>query len=286
MVEQFDIVKLYKAFHRLPDEARNSPLDKAFLLAIHVINHFLGPEWLEAHVGPSSPENKFFRWNPQDDAGLEIRTFRLVDLGESIFNLQATDGFDNWLEQIRRAESAEASYAELHIARMLHINGWKFRFVARKGKRGNDYDFEIEYNGLTVCADAKCKVESTRMSKTTIQNTLHKSRDQLPSDGPGIFFVKIPQTWMTETGFERVSIEGALAFFSKGTGRIVSVVFYVEPLTWADGEMIQGHFFKEVVNPNRRYGKELDWELFSRWRRPVVGWNALPSSWIRFPDFP
>jgi hypothetical protein len=91
-----------------------------------------------------------------------------------------------------------------------------------------------------------------------------------PKDGPGVFFVKLPQEWMNHQGWQRATVQGARDFFAEGTGRISSVVFYLEPIELLDfvaedGRHYvaqQGHYFREEANPKRRYGKDLDWKLF------------------------
>lgn len=42
----------------------------------------------------------------------------------------------------------------------------------------------------------------------------------------------------------------------------------------------------EVLNPRRRYGKDIEWKLFSRWRPPSDVIDGMPPKWIRLFDFP
>jgi len=188
----YSIVELHTTFANLPEEIKRVPINRAWLLSLHIINHFLGRAWLESNIGEDAPAAGLYKWDPSDIERLGVQTFRSVDLAESLFNLQFTPGFSECVARLRAAKNPEFSLAELHIAKMLYINDWQFRFVVPVGRRGNDYDFEIYYEGQRTCADAKCKIESTPLSAGTITNTLSKGRDQLPADGPGIFFVKIP----------------------------------------------------------------------------------------------
>jgi hypothetical protein len=91
---------------------------------------------------------------------------------------------------------------------------------------------------------------------------------------------------------ERITIQGALDFFSQGTGRVVSVAFYAEPIRlignpgqWGIAQ--QGHYFFEVTNPRHRFSKLVDWKFFQKWR-PVshASWSALPPKYIRLFEFP
>ena len=79
---------------------------------------------------------------------------------------------------------------------MLARNRVPFRFVVPSGTKGRDYDIEIIHrNGLIVCADAKCKIKSTKFSKSTIEYTLEHARKQFPKKHACMIFVKIPGPW-------------------------------------------------------------------------------------------
>jgi hypothetical protein len=176
---------------------------------------------------------------------------------------------------------------------MIYANDWPSVFVIPDPKR--TYDFEIQYGEWKVAADAKYTVDALTPNAKAITKALHRSRSQLPADGPGIFFVKLPQEWMSHSGWQRISVQGALDFFAEGTGRVSSVVFYLEPIqllnfvaeTGRHYVAQQGHYFYEVANPGRRYGKDLDWKLFEKWR-PVdyASWSAMPPKFVRLFEFP
>jgi hypothetical protein len=82
------------------------------------------------------------------------------------------DGFDSCVDRMKTEEFVESGLAELDFARMLFINDHDFRFAVLKGKRGEDYDFEITVDEWLVCADVKCKLEDTDISENTIRNVL------------------------------------------------------------------------------------------------------------------
>src|SRR5262249_13213555 len=101
-----------------------------------------------------------------------------------------------------------------------------------------------------------------------------------PANKPGIFFVKVPQDWMEHPQFAELMGHAATRFFATRTGRIVSVIIYIEPVTFANGGLGVGHVFAELPNPHHRFG-EGDWRLLSRWRPPLDHWNKLPPKWLR-----
>ena len=96
------------------------------------------------------------------------------------------------------------------------------------------------------------------MSAKAVESVLQGNRNQLPADKPGVFFVKVPQQWLHEPHFARTMNQGAQAFLSHGTGRVISIVFYVEPIEMASEGILQGHRFREVVNPRRRFLQDAD----------------------------
>jgi hypothetical protein len=271
----------------LPEFLRNDAQ-----IATLVLKHFFGLDWINKHVDPDGP-----RPGPLTLGGgpseIEHAKIRVIDLAESIFNLQKIEGVEECLTRLKTANELEPTVAELHIGKMIFANDWPFKFIVPTP--GRTYDFEIQYGEWKICADAKCKVDVAAPDSDSITKTLHRSRTHLPKDSPGVFFVKLPQHWMEHEGWERTTIQGALEFFAQGTGRISSVVFYIEPIRLLSfvaekGRPYlaqQGHYFYEVANPRRRYGKELDWKLFEKWRpTDYASWSAMPTKYVRLFEFP
>ena len=128
--------------------------------------------------------------------------FRVIELAESLYNLQNIDGFDACISQLKGGgEKIQSTCAELDFGRFLYIRDVEFRFVVPQMAKGRDYDMELLYpDGLTVPADAKCKFESTEINPKSIVNSLEIGRKKLPADRPGIIFVKVPQMWILDVG--------------------------------------------------------------------------------------
>jgi hypothetical protein len=189
---------------RLPEVLRNDTQ-----IATLVLKHFFGLDWINKHLDPDAtrPGPLTLAGDPSD---MEYAKIRVVDLAESIFNLQKIEGVHECIDRLQTANELEPTIAELHVGKMIFANDWPFKFVVPVS--GRSYDYEIQYNGLTVCADTKCKIESLVPNSGSITNTLHRSRGQLPKDGPGVFFVKLPQKWMDHEGWQRITVQGALVF--------------------------------------------------------------------------
>lgn len=278
--------RLLAQFDQLPEAYKRDHWIRPWYLSLDIISHFLGEPWLNKHVGPDAPATSIFKYREWTPPTVHVQTYRVIDLAESLFNLQGIKGMDECVDIMKTAVNPEDSLAEIHIAKMLFINDWDFRFVVRSGVRGQDYDFEIQYRGQIICGEAKCKIKSTPMSTKAIESTLQGNRNQLPADKPGVFFVKVPQQWLQEPHFARTINQGAHDFLSHGTGRVISIVFYVEPIEMAGQGILQGHRFREVVNPRRRFLQDADCKLLDRWRPPPGKMNKMPEKWFRVTDFP
>ena len=153
---------------------------------------------------------------------------------------------------------------------------------------------EITYpDGVVVCAETKCRIETTALGPNTIRNVLRKARSQLPSDKPGIIFVKFPQQWF-EDGKREATQRQLLADVGKFFGganesprnqRIVSVKFYTEVLVYRDGvventiERIETSHHRNKFYPNR------DWD-FPLYQSPPGETIEMPSAWVRLINFP
>jgi hypothetical protein len=264
------------------------PADKRsdFTISFEIIRGFMGLNYLKKHFDPDLPKESFFKISYGTSEKEATKNYRVIDFAEVLINLRDIEGFDQCITRMREADNPESGLAELHIAKMLYVNRWPFKFVKPRGNRGNDYDMEISRNNLTMCADTKCKIETTDLSSKTITSTLENGRTQLPPGGPGVFLVKIPQKWMENPDWEQITVQGARDFFAMGTQRVVSVVFYMESLHYQDGWLGQGHLFKEIINPRHKLGQGTDWRLFEKWKPPPVAPNTMPPFWARLSNFP
>src|SRR5262249_1175212 len=150
---------------------------------------------------------------------------------------------------------------------------------------GINYDVELLYpHELVVCADAKCKIETTSFSTKTLDATLEKARSQLPDDQPGIVFVKLPPKWMEIPNFSNISA-GIARDFLRTTRRVVSVKYYVSDTAFIDGHMRVAHRFQEISNPITDFGNSQNWDIF-RFHDLPPDWNGMPPWWQRIIFYP
>jgi hypothetical protein len=260
-----------------PLEVRADPWRRSYSLGLSVVKYFLGEEWIEQHLQPMDGAPGFLQPDLTAD-DREIQYFRTIDLGELLFNLQNIEGFDGCVARLKSGD-IEPTLAELDVARMLYINDQRFWFVERQGKVGSDFDFRVIFpGGIVACIEAKCNMETEEFNPITIRNALQKARTQLPENEPGIIFVKLPSQWVTALEFAHQTTEIANAFL-RGTGRVVSVKYYVAHFLYSGGTLGQGHVFKEITNPKHRFDNSRSWDLLTNWIPPVGAWNTMPRKY-------
>jgi hypothetical protein len=248
--------------------------------------HFLGQDWFSAHIRHDAAIRGFLNMDFSSDRRREATVFRVVELAESLYNLQLIEGFDACISQMRGGgEKIQSTCAELDFGRFLYIHDVRFRFVVPQMAKGRDYDVELFYpDGLAVPADAKCKFETTEINPDSIAHSLESARKQLPADRPSIIFVKVPQSWIADVGMAVAMVETGRKFLRK-TGRVVAITFYVSHLETRDNLVIHRHALREIANEASRFHQGRNWELFTDYDVPP-SWNGMPPKWQRLFFFP
>lgn len=277
---------LHKIVSTFPDEIRNDDGGRTVGLANSVIAHFLGREWFAAHIRYDSPKPGFLNMDFASDSRREATMFRVVELAESLFNLQNIKGFDACIAQMKGGcDKIQSTCAELDFGRFLYIHDVDFHFIVPQMLKGSDYDVELFYpDGFAVPADAKCKFETTEMNPQSIANSLEKARKQLPADRPGIIFIKVPQSWISDLETAVAMVEAGSKFF-RNTDRIVSIKFYVSHLETRNNMIMHRHALREITNEASRFHGGRNWDLYTDYYVPP-NWNGMPPKWQRLFFFP
>lgn len=249
-------------------------------VAMSVLRELIGERWLETYIVYGAKKKNVLTLIEADPASETAGQLRLMDLAEMMYNLQPVPGFFDCLDRMREGE-IEGVLAELNLGRMLYWHGIPLRYVERTGRQGDDYDMVFQFpNGMYRCADAKCKVNGRRFSAKSLENTLKKGRGQLPKDKPGVLFVKHPTVWLDEPDFVERLRDIAYDFL-RTTERVVSVKYYVEPITLVDGFAHQRLGFKEFSKTKTQFGDDINWDLFK-----PGGDFTKPKKWQRLFNFP
>jgi hypothetical protein len=279
---------LLNTIAKFPPEIQQLPDQRSFYLSLAIVKHFLGEAWCDQHLQPDGSSG-FLRLDMQDSVRAEEQSFRLLDLAELFWNLQHVDGFDTCIARMRQGV-LEATYAELDLGRMLYVSNVEFRFVVPSGKLGDDFDIEMKLSdGLIVCADAKCKIETTDFSPATVLNTLKDARKKLPENRPSILFVKVPSQWFKTEGVGQILFAVAKSFM-RTTRRVVSVKFFVSTIEWENGHVTHTHRFQEISNPSNKFDPTRDWDIFAEadeTATPEQGnFSDVPPRWRRLVYYP
>jgi hypothetical protein len=277
---------LHRIVRTFPEEIQNADGGRTVVLAQSIIAHFFGRDWFTAHIRHDARKPGFLNYDFSSDERREATSFRVVELAESLFNLQNIPGFDDTIAQMKGGgDKIEATCAELDFGRFLYIHDVGFRFNVPSMKKGADYDVELLYpDGLAIPADAKCKLESTDIDPRSISKTLEKGRTQLPPDRPGAIFLKVPQSWVAETATAAEMVSEGQRFF-RNTDRIISVKFYVSHLTIGNGMVMHRHAVREITNERSKFNDGRNWDLFTDYPVPS-SWNGMPPKWQRLFFFP
>jgi hypothetical protein len=256
------------------------------------LQKFFGPDWIRDHI--EAPARGFLR---ADNTTLEIREtqrMRRMMLAEMLFNLQKINGFKSCLVNLYGGQ-IESTYAALEIGRLLCTQALDrkmfFRFVTASGIKRRDYDLSMKFSdGVSVRAETKCKIEETKITLRTIEDSLSTAKSQLPESVPGIVFVKVPRIWIEDEEFV-ANMYGLSDRFLSRSPSIVSIKYYVVKVVHerdrfgeAVGEIVGVH---ERLNPNHRFKKlaSRDWRMFPNVPGPLpsprTNYNGMPDTWQR-----
>lgn len=203
----------------------------------------------------SEAETPFFANEAKTRFQENLFLTRVIQFAEMLLNLQFVPGFQEVIERIKN-ETIEPYFAELEVGKLLLMHHIPFRYVQATGRRGESYDIEFLFNGRPVFGDTKCKLESSQPNERSIFNTLQSSRSQLPKSGPGVFFVKIPQSWNDIWTDDQLiqKLQSAADQFLRGTGRVDAVIFFINRILEIELQAISLLLILQRQNQRRRDG--------------------------------
>ena len=263
-----------------PEEIRNDANKLRWQLAVSIIMHFLGRDWVLKNFPQDDKRPGFFRLDFSSDVAREHKTARILDFAETLYNLQHIEGFDSRIDQMRTAD-AESTYAEFDFAKFLYGADVSFKFVVPSGVAGKDYDYLVTYSDRrTACADAKCRVEGEEINPAALGRILESARSKsLPRDEPGLIFVKVPQEWIDASGV-LPDCANVVQNFLRQTERVVSVVVYAPIIQHSEGIVSYRYLMGEFDNNKHRFDMSMSWRVFDNIGLPV-GADGMPHKWHR-----
>jgi len=278
---------LVELFRGYAQEVRDALPDadwptRVYALALRVLNSNLGSDWAERHVLGNSDPTPFFR-NGAAAAGDEVfHRARVVDLAETIINLYKSPGLSGVLREMQ-LDHIEDRFAELEVGKILRLAGLSFNYVSPGGPRGSSYDLEITTPAGKVCADVKCRVESSTPDGGAILNTLKYGRTQLPANEMGAIFLKLPQTWAADGDIAPLlpMLEEAAERFLRGTKRVVAVIMYFNIVRVVEDRIEIFNVYKQVTNPKHRFEVDGPIHVLPQDHAPFI--SPRPD-WVRLAE--
>jgi hypothetical protein len=250
----------------------DDPTITVYHTAKYILSDILGREWVARHIEKRSEGvESFFRSAFSDGAEAALHVVRVISLAEMMVNLQHVHGYSECASQLKNPHQIESTYAELEVGKLLFLHGVRFEFNQPTKIKGQDFDLRIWCsNGREAVADTKCKEETGQPSANTIRNSLDRARGQLPAHQPGFVFIKVPRIWIEDEGYA-ASLNDIASNFMKGTGRVVSVKFYVTSVV-SDSDSVWDVFaVQEVPTQRQDFGVG-------------VSWNIFPNTTVENPD--
>jgi hypothetical protein len=245
-------------------------------VSLYILIELLGDEWAMRYL--AIHDQPFLKTRSKDFRDIDRFFLRVMSLAEMLLNLQDVPGFPACIERLAGGD-IESAFAELEVGKLLSMFGVRFRFNEPSLVAKADYDLIVFFqNGEQGFAETKCKAEMGRLTEQSVRNSLGQARSQLPNDGPGVIFMKIPEEWITKKEFSETT-NRAIRRFLGTTRKIVAVELFAAGFKITlDGiaePLIAG---AEIINQRHRFDPSRDWSLIGPIPR---GTPLVPPSWWR-----
>jgi hypothetical protein len=173
---------------------------------------------------------------------------RICNLASFLYLLRDTDGFDTIIERIMDRDS-RAPFYEMKAAYMYRKLGCNIYVNRETGVKGEDFDFVAENEtGRMNVEVTELQIDS--VSEDSINNMLGRKRKQLPAEGPGALYCKLPLGWIDNEHDFRLVGDVTKHYLANRTRRI-NYVNYIWPIMRVIDDIV---FFSDVIstveNPN------------------------------------
>jgi hypothetical protein len=138
--------------------------DVSQIVANDIAIHYLGKDWYNRYVKHTSRHATYFMVD-NSTSKQEITTgiMRWLEFAETLLNLQHITGFETVLDESFNGK-IEAACAELEIARMLAMFGWKLQFVRPIGGQNRTMIWRS-----SIQTDIGCVQKQRQKSKRLLQ---------------------------------------------------------------------------------------------------------------------
>jgi len=179
----------------------------------------LGAEWVDEH----------FRAYAGVTAEAHVRfKYRLWRLGRLLFDLQSYEFFGDFLANVKQRDLLGALF-EAEVVRMLMQLPARTALRVPRGQKGLDYDIDFGSSGLRIAVEVKAKDEKITFSARTVRYTLQDARRQLPKNGFGLIFLRVPYSWINDPEYH-AGIDAPIGSLLRTTSRVQAVVLVRDEL--------------------------------------------------------
>ncbi|UGQ55392.1 hypothetical protein LRL17_31050 (plasmid) [Rhodococcus qingshengii] len=203
-------------------------------IATLVIGNNLGEDWVETNIeAPGAQTNGqrpkttktsvYLRRSPGDRRARLEHYVRVMELARRIFELGQEPFAESLKENLRRRDLEGAAF-EADVVRMLISLPTVINLRDERKVKGDDYDIDLWLKpGIPWAIEVKTRAEDSPYTSARLQKTLSNARKQLPPDGLGGIFLKVPTPW-TEDADYREGHHADVTNFLANTSRIQAVV--------------------------------------------------------------
>jgi hypothetical protein len=222
-----------------------------YAMAMEVILTTLGKEWWKTNctITAIKPDEFLSISDDSEENRLNYQD-RIIKLGHMLYALKECKGYETFISSLKTRDMA-STYFELWVANTLHQNNFATEFIKAKGKKGEDYDILALRNETTISVEAKSRRSGSILGEKTLRNTLETARKQLPSLGPGIIFVSIPNEWTMDRNAEDV-IRNNIDAIYRNSARVNYIVLIWHRWIKLDTGNAIVSFVRQYENPNPR----------------------------------
>jgi len=101
----------------------------------------------------------------------------------------------------------------------------------------------------------------------------------------------MPPRWVDEHQELKAGLTKLAHDFLRGTGRVVSVKYYISHIYWKDGIVSHIQAFDEInnIHPSNRFGRNRNWDMFAEANTfdPNLpeGYSDVPKRWRHLINF-
>lgn len=222
-----------------------------YAMSMEIILTTLGSDWWKKNCLTNSIDpDEFLSLSDDSEDNRYRQQDRIIRLGHMLYALKDCHGYEPFISSLRTRDLSPAFF-ELVIANSLKNNNFLIEFVKTKGIKGEDYDLLAHLNGTPISVEVKTRRDGIILGENVLKNTLKKAQKQLPSSGPGIIFVSIPNEWTIERNAGEV-IENCIDGFFRNTGRVNYTVLLWHQLINLEIGKASVSFIRQYNNPNPR----------------------------------